>query len=170
MPAAPLFDSCTYQCCFVTDLRILKAGINVSRHALLVQPSGGFKRTSSNELCRSISDRGVSPGDDLLAVVDTPHVHSSEDAVRNHVPGPDAGPPAAANGSVWSESRKELELAIQAEKAKDHSDWNPDLQSEEQRLRKRLAKLSLEMKVMVGDGNCQVSLAGSDSLRSSRVS
>ncbi len=29
---------------------------------------------------------------------------------------------------MWSESRKELEVAIQAEKARDHSDWNPDLQ------------------------------------------
>lgn len=58
---------------------------------------------------------------------------------------------------VWSPSRKELEMAIQAEKAKDHEDWNPDLQSEEQRLTKRLGKLNLEMKVMVGDGNCQVS-------------
>ena len=64
---------------------------------------------------------------------------------------------AIAHGNVWSESRKELEVAIHAEKAKDHSDWNPDLQSEEQRLRKRLAKLNLDMKVMVGDGNCQVS-------------
>lgn len=58
---------------------------------------------------------------------------------------------------VWSPSRKELEMAIQAEKAKDHADWNPDLQSEEQRLTKRLGKLNLEMKVMDGDGNCQVS-------------
>ena len=49
-------------------------------------------------------------------------------------------------------------MAIQAEKVKDHADWNPDLQSEEQRLMKRLGKLNLEMKVMVGDGNCQVSL------------
>ena len=47
-------------------------------------------------------------------------------------------------------------MAIQAEKAKDHEDWNPDLQSEEERLTKRLGKLNLEMKVMVGDGNCQV--------------
>lgn len=57
---------------------------------------------------------------------------------------------------VWSPSRAELEMAIHAEKAKDHADWNPDLQSEEQRLSKRLGKLNLEMKVMAGDGNCQV--------------
>lgn len=68
-----------------------------------------------------------------------------------------AGPASLANGAVWTESRKELELAIQAEKAKDHADWNPDLQSEEQRLRKRLSKLNLEMKIMIGDGNCLVS-------------
>lgn len=63
---------------------------------------------------------------------------------------------SAGNSQVWSPSRKELEMAIQAEKAKDHQDWNPDLQSEEQRLTKRLGKLNLEMKVMIGDGNCQV--------------
>ena len=60
--------------------------------------------------------------------------------------------------NIWTESRKDLELVIQAEKAKDHADWNPDLNSQEERLRKRLAKLKLEMKVMVGDGNCLVSL------------
>ena len=65
---------------------------------------------------------------------------------------------------VWSPSRKELEMAIQAEKAKDHEDWNPDLQSEEQRLTKRLGKLNLEMKVMVGDGNCQVCLSPESAL------
>jgi len=32
------------------------------------------------------------------------------------------------------------------------------LQSEEQRLTRRLGKLNLEMKVMAGDGNCQVRL------------
>lgn len=49
-------------------------------------------------------------------------------------------------------------MAIQAEKLADQSsqDWNPDLQSEEQRLTKRLNNLALEMKVMAGDGNCQV--------------
>lgn len=60
------------------------------------------------------------------------------------------------SGDAWSRSQAELERAIHAEKAKDHADWNPDLQSEEQRLRKRLAKLNLDMKVMQGDGNCQV--------------
>jgi hypothetical protein len=59
---------------------------------------------------------------------------------------------------VWTHDRKVLEMAIQAEKLADQSqtDWNPDLQSEEQRLTKRLNNLALEMKVMAGDGNCQV--------------
>lgn len=63
---------------------------------------------------------------------------------------------------VWTHDRKVLEMAIQAEKAADQSDWNPDLQSEEQRLTRRLNNLALEMKVMVGDGNCQVRLPFSE--------
>ena len=59
---------------------------------------------------------------------------------------------------MWTHDRQVLELAIQAEAAADQSNWNPDLQSEEQRLKQRLSKLALEMKVMVGDGNCQVLL------------
>jgi hypothetical protein len=58
---------------------------------------------------------------------------------------------------LWTPGRKELEVAIHKEKHKDHADPLPDLLSQEDRLRRRLSKLQMEMNVCQGDGNCLVS-------------
>eukprot|EP00884_Botryococcus_braunii_P020390 jgi/Botrbrau1/7034/Bobra.0165s0057.1 len=56
---------------------------------------------------------------------------------------------------LWSNSRRDLEVAIQSQKSEDHRTWDEDLLTEEARLDQRLSKLNLEMFVMAGDGNCQ---------------
>lgn len=56
---------------------------------------------------------------------------------------------------AYSVSRRVLEDAIVAEADRDRH-APADLQSEEARLRQRLARLRLDMLVMQGDGNCQV--------------
>ena len=58
---------------------------------------------------------------------------------------------------MWTTHRKELEVAIHKEKGKDHADPAPDLLSQEDRLRRRLSKLNMDMNVCRGDGNCLVS-------------
>ncbi|KAK9919022.1 hypothetical protein WJX75_008738 [Coccomyxa subellipsoidea] len=55
---------------------------------------------------------------------------------------------------MWTAHRKELEVAIHKEKGKDHADPAPDLLSQEDRLRRRLSKLNMDMSVCRGDGNC----------------
>ncbi|BDA46742.1 probable OVARIAN TUMOR DOMAIN-containing deubiquitinating enzyme 10 at N-terminal half [Coccomyxa sp. Obi] len=55
---------------------------------------------------------------------------------------------------MWTTHRKELEVAIHKEKGKDHADPAPDLLSQEDRLRRRLSKLNMDMNVCRGDGNC----------------
>ena len=66
----------------------------------------------------------------------------------------DAGQTATA--LRWTPSRIGLESAINAEKAKDRGNSEPDLLQAETRLHKRLEKLRLDMHVVKGDGNCQV--------------
>ncbi|EIE19699.1 hypothetical protein COCSUDRAFT_44530 [Coccomyxa subellipsoidea C-169] len=55
---------------------------------------------------------------------------------------------------MWTAHRKELEVAIHKEKGKDHAESAPDLLSQEDRLRRRLSKLNMDMSVCRGDGNC----------------
>lgn len=77
----------------------------------------------------------------------------SKDAVVLYFP---AGT-ASSLTEMWTAHRKELEVAIHKEKGKDHADPAPDLLSQEDRLRRRLSKLNMDMSVCRGDGNCLVS-------------
>lgn len=65
---------------------------------------------------------------------------------------------------MWTTHRKELEVAIHKEKGKDHADPAPDLLPQEDRLRRRLSKLNMDMNVCRGDGNCLVSPGHTPSL------
>lgn len=69
--------------------------------------------------------------------------------------GLNAGAVSSVN-ELWTEHRKDLEVAIHKEKHKDHAEPEPDLLSQEDRLRKRLSKLNMDMNVCRGDGNCLV--------------
>lgn len=57
---------------------------------------------------------------------------------------------------LWTQSRQNLEEAIEEEKENSSHKWNPDLLSQEQRLEQRLDKLKLDMFIMGSDGACQV--------------
>ncbi len=63
---------------------------------------------------------------------------------------------ASSLTEMWTAHRKELEVAIHKEKGKDHAESAPDLLSQEDRLRRRLSKLNMDMSVCRGDGNCLV--------------
>ena len=58
---------------------------------------------------------------------------------------------------LWTQSRQNLEEAIEEEKESTSHKWDPDLLSHEQRLEQRLDKLNLDMYIMGSDGACQVS-------------
>ena len=57
---------------------------------------------------------------------------------------------------IWTQSRQNLEEAIEEEKENTSHRWDPDLLSHEQRLEQRLDKLNLDMYIMGSDGACQV--------------
>lgn len=57
---------------------------------------------------------------------------------------------------IWTQSRQNLEEAIEEEKENTSHKWDPDLLSHEQRLEQRLDKLNLDMYIMGSDGACQV--------------
>lgn len=59
---------------------------------------------------------------------------------------------------LWTQSRANLEEAIEEEKENTDHNWDSDLLSHEQRLEQRLDKLKLDMFIMGSDGACQVSL------------
>lgn len=57
---------------------------------------------------------------------------------------------------IWTQSRQNLEEAIEEEKENTSHRWDPDLLTQEQRLDQRLDKLNLDMYIMGSDGACQV--------------
>lgn len=57
---------------------------------------------------------------------------------------------------LWTQSRANLEEAIEEEKENTDHNWDSDLLSHEQRLEQRLDKLKLDMFIMGSDGACQV--------------
>ena len=57
---------------------------------------------------------------------------------------------------IWTQSRQNLEEAIEEEKENTNHNWDSDLLSHEQRLDQRLDKLKLDMFIMGSDGACQV--------------
>ena len=59
---------------------------------------------------------------------------------------------------IWTQSRQNLEDAIEEEKENTNHNWDSDLLSSEQRLEQRLDKLKLDMFIMGSDGACQVGL------------
>ncbi|KAL3159149.1 hypothetical protein ABBQ32_14134 [Trebouxia sp. C0010 RCD-2024] len=64
------------------------------------------------------------------------------------------------NGSLkksdlWTQSRANLEEAIEEEKENTDHNWDSDLLTHEQRLEQRLNKLKLDMFIMGSDGACQ---------------
>ena len=59
---------------------------------------------------------------------------------------------------LWTQSRQNLEEAIEEEKENTDHNWDSDLLSHEQRLEQRLNKLKLDMFIMGADGACQVHL------------
>ena len=64
---------------------------------------------------------------------------------------------ALKKDDLWTQSRQNLEEAIEEEKESTSHRWDPDLLSHEQRLEQRLDKLNLDMYIMGSDGACQVS-------------
>ena len=56
---------------------------------------------------------------------------------------------------LWTQSRANLEEAIEAEKENTDHNWDSDLLTHEQRLEQRLNKLKLDMFIMGSDGACQ---------------
>lgn len=63
---------------------------------------------------------------------------------------------ALKKDDIWTQSRRNLEEAIEEEKENTSHKWDPDLLSHEQRLEQRLDKLNLDMYIMGSDGACQV--------------
>lgn len=57
---------------------------------------------------------------------------------------------------LWTQSRANLEEAIEEEKENTDHNWDSDLLSHEQRLEQRLNTLKLDMFIMGSDGACQV--------------
>lgn len=65
-------------------------------------------------------------------------------------------PGALKKTDLWTQSRQNLEEAIEEEKENTEHKWDSDLMSHEQRLDQRLDKLKLDMFIMGSDGACQV--------------
>lgn len=63
---------------------------------------------------------------------------------------------ALKKSDLWTQSRDNLEVAIEEEKENTDHNWDSDLLSHEQRLEQRLDKLKLDMFIMGSDGACQV--------------
>lgn len=62
---------------------------------------------------------------------------------------------ALKKSDLWTQSRDNLEVAIEEEKENTDHNWDSDLLSHEQRLEQRLDKLKLDMFIMGSDGACQ---------------